>query len=223
MNEILGSIVSAVAAFAATNIDDIFLLMLYFSRANNDPRREREIILGQYLGFFVLVFISVLGYLGSLLFPRQYVGLLGFFPIVFGIRELLELSKGKDTEELTVDEANAKGQQNTRHGIGGSRLFRWLNPQVGSIAAVTIANGSDNIAVYSPLFAAGDASSMIIMIAVFLVMVRLWCLVADWLAENPVTAGPLRRYGRLLMPFVLIGIGLLILVESEAVRLFIPS
>lgn len=222
MNEILGSVFSGVAAFAATNIDDLFLLMLYFSRANNDPRREREIILGQYLGFSVLVFISVLGYLGSLLFPRQYVGLLGFLPIVLGIRELLELHKGEEEEETIVEE-NANGRQNTRHGIWDSSLLRWVNPQVGSIAAVTIANGSDNIAVYSPLFTAGDASSMLIIIGVFLVMVRLWCLLADWLAENPVTAGPLRRYGRLLMPFVLIGIGLLILVESEAIRLFIPS
>jgi cadmium resistance transport/sequestration family protein len=222
MNEILSSVFSGVAAFAATNIDDLFLLMLYFSRANNDPRREREIILGQYLGFSVLVFISVLGYAGSLLFPRQYVGLLGFLPIVLGIRELLELRKGEDKEETIVEE-NANGRQNTRHGIWDSSLLRWVNPQVGSIAAVTIANGSDNIAVYSPLFAAGDASSMLIIIGVFLVMVRVWCWVADFLAENPVTAGPLRRYGRLLMPFVLIGIGLLILVESEAIQLFIPS
>jgi len=222
MNEILGSVFSGVAAFAATNIDDMFLLMLYFAKANNDPRREREIILGQYLGFSVLVFVSVLGYAGSLLFPRQYVGLLGFFPIVLGIRELLELRKDEEKEEPTVKEANANGQQNTRHGIWDSRLFRWVNPQVGSIGAVTIANGSDNIAVYSPLFAAGDASSMVIIVGVFFVMVRVWCWVADLLAENPVTAEPLRRYGRLLMPFVLIGIGLLILVESDAIRLFIP-
>ena len=221
MSEILGSLVSGVAAFAATNIDDIFLLMLYFSRANNDPRREREIIFGQYLGFSVLVFISVLGYLGSLLFPRQYVGLLGFFPIVLGIRELLELRRGEDKEELTVEE-NADGRQNTGQGIWGSKLFRWVNPQVGSIAAVTIANGSDNIAVYSPLFAAGSGFRMLVIIAVFIMMVRVWCYIADWLAENPVTAGPLRRYGRLLMPFVLMGIGLVILIESEAIRLFMP-
>ena len=116
MNEILGSVFSGVAAFAATNIDDMFLLMLYFAKANNDPRREREIILGQYLGFSALVFVSLLGYAGSLLFPRQYVGLLGFFPIVLGIRELLELRKDEEKEEPTVKEANANGQQNTRHG-----------------------------------------------------------------------------------------------------------
>lgn len=223
MGEILGSIFSGVAAFAATNIDDLFLLMLYFSQANNDPRRERQIIFGQYLGFAVLVFISVLGYLGSLLIPRQYIGLLGFLPIILGIRELLELRKGeKGAEQEPVDKAAENGQPVVKRGIKGS-LFRGLNPQITSIATVTIANGSDNIAVYSPLFAAGTVSRMLVIIGVFMIMVRLWCFIADWLAENPLTAGPLRRYGRLLMPFVLMGIGLSILIESEAVRLFIPS
>lgn len=220
MGEIVGDILAGVAAFAATNIDDLFLLMLYFSRANNNSDREREIILGQYLGFSVLVFVSVLGYLGSLLVPRQYVGLLGFLPILLGIRELLELRKDEEAEPIA--EEDAARRQNSG-GFWNSSLLRWLNPQVASIAAVTIANGSDNIAVYSPLFAAGGASRMIVMIGAFFVMVRVWCFIADWLAENPVTAGPLRRYGRLLMPFVLIGIGLVILIESEAIRLIIPS
>ena len=222
MNLILGAIFPGVAAFAATNIDDLFLLMLYFSRAHNNPHRERYIIIGQYLGFSVLVFISVLGYLGSLLIPRQYVGLLGFFPILLGIRELVELRKGEKEEASTAKEA-VDGRKNTRRGIRNSRLSGWLNPQITSIAAVTIANGSDNIAVYTPLFAAGTVLQMLVIIGVFMIMVRVWCFAADWLAENPVTAGPLRRYGPLLMPFVLMGIGLSILIESEAVRLFIPS
>ena len=63
---------------------------------------------------------------------------------------------------------------------------------------------------------------MVIIIVVLLLMVGVWCFIADWLAENPVTAGPLRRYGKLLMPFVLMGIGLTFLIESGALELFIP-
>lgn len=218
MNNILGAVISGVTAFAATNLDDLFLLMLYFSRANNDPQREGSIILGQYLGFSMLVFISVLGYLGSLLIPRHYVGWLGILPILLGIRELLSLRQAEEQDEQQVT-ANAKTP--TPPGIFRSRLLKWLNPQASSIAVVTVANGSDNLAVYTPLFAADGTRPMVIIIVVLLLMVRVWCFIADWLTENPVTAGPLRRYGRLLMPFVLMGIGLTILIESGALELFI--
>lgn len=217
MNPLIGALISGVAAFAATNLDDLFLLMLYFSRANNDPQRERNIIVGQYLGFSVLVCISVLGYLGSLLIPRQYVGLLGILPILLGVRELLLLRQADEQAEQQV-KAAAPGSDPP--GIVRSRRLGWLNRQTSSIAAVTVANGSDNLAVYTPLFAAGGITEMVIIIVVLLFMVRLWCFIADWLAENPVTAGPLRRYGRLLMPFVLMGIGVTILIESGALELF---
>lgn len=217
MSPLVGALISGVAAFAATNLDDLFLLMLYFSRANNDPQEERNIIVGQYLGFSVLVFISVLGYLGSLLIPRQYVGLLGILPILLGVRELLLLRQADEQAEQQV-KADAPGSDSP--GSARPRLLGWLSPQASSIAAVTVANGSDNLAVYTPLFAAGGITEMVIIIVVLLVMVRVWCFIADWLAENPVTAGPLRRYGSLLMPFVLMGIGVTILIESGALELF---
>ncbi len=220
MNTIVEAVAAGVAAFAATNFDNLFLLMLYFSRANSDPQRERHIILGQYLGFSVLVVVSVLGYLGSLLIPRHYVGLLGILPILLGVREVLLLRRADEHGEQQVEEG---ANEPAPPGIFHSRLLNWLNPQVASIAAVTIANGSDNLAVYTPLFAAGGVTRMLIMIAVFLFMVRVWCFIADWLAENPVTAGPLRRYGRVLMPFVLMGIGLAILIESGATEVLIPG
>ena len=219
MNPFLGAVISGVAAFAATNLDDLFLLMLYFSRANNEPQREKSIIVGQYLGFSVLVLVSVLGYLGSLLIPRHYIGWLGILPILLGVRELLSLRQAGEQDE-PQDEAEA--QEPAPPTLFRSRLLSWLNPQASSIEAVTMANGSDNLAVYTPLFAAGGVMQMVIIIAVLLLMVRVWCFIADWLAENPVTAGPLRRYGRVLMPFVLMGIGLTILVESGALELFLP-
>lgn len=220
MINILEVVISGVAAFAATNLDDLFLLMLYFSRANNDPQREGSIILGQYLGFSVLVFISVLGYLGSLLIPRHYIGWLGILPILLGLRELLSLRQADRQGEQRVE---PEPQESSPPRTVRTRLLRWLDPQASSIAAVTVANGSDNLAVYTPLFAAGGVTPMVIVIVVLLLMVRVWCFIADWLAENPLTAGPLRRYGRLLMPFVLIGIGITILVESGALELFISQ
>ena len=212
MNYYLGTILLGVSAFVATNVDNLFLLTLWFSRANSDLHRERSIIAGQYMGFGVIVLVSVFGYVGSLLIPGHYVGLLGVFPILLGVWELVKF--GKEDEPGEAGAEGAEGPQTP-----GSLSSRQLRAQALSIAAVTVANGSDNIAVYIPLFAAGGAAQMIIIIGVFAVLAWVWCMAADRLAENPVTAGPLRRYGRLLMPFVLIGIGVTILAESGALAL----
>ena len=214
------ALISGIAAFAATNVDDLFLLMFYFSQANNDPQRERAIIFGQYLGFAVLVFVSVLGYLGTLLIPPAYVGWLGLLPILLGLRELYEL-RNKDAESDQHASEEVPGTSVAR--VHRFPRLKWLNPQAASVAAVTMANGSDNIAVYTPLFASGGIAEMVVIVAVFVLLVRVWCFVADWLAENPLTAGPLRRYGRRLMPFVLIAIGVTILIESEALDLILRN
>ena len=65
----LTAIVTAALAFAATNIDDIVLLTMWFGSAGG-ILRGRHIVAGQYVGFAVLVAVSLLGALGALLVPR---------------------------------------------------------------------------------------------------------------------------------------------------------
>lgn len=48
----------------------------------------------------------------------------------------------------------------------------------------------------------------------FLALVALWCAVGSYLASRPAVARPLTRWGHVLLPVVLIGIGVLILVEG---------
>lgn len=54
------------AAFVATNIDDIVVLMVFFSSASLDAR---NIVTGQYLGIGSLTAISALGSLFALVVP----------------------------------------------------------------------------------------------------------------------------------------------------------
>ena len=54
MNELLTAISTGMTAFTATNLDDILILLLFFSQVNAVFRR-RHIVFGQYLGFSVLV------------------------------------------------------------------------------------------------------------------------------------------------------------------------
>ncbi len=65
------------SAFVATNIDDIFILMVFFSSSNF---HARSIVIGQYLGIGLLVAISALGSLIALVVPSFIIGLMGLVP-----------------------------------------------------------------------------------------------------------------------------------------------
>lgn len=90
----ISAVITAFISFASTNIDDIFVLMLFFSQVG-DQLQKRHIIIGQYLGIVTLLLISIMGAAGLNLIPRQYTGLLGIIPIILGIKEWLKYKKEK--------------------------------------------------------------------------------------------------------------------------------
>jgi cadmium resistance protein CadD (predicted permease) len=77
MIDIISLVAIGVAAFVATNIDDIFVLMIFFSSL---AYPVRQIVLGQYIGIGLLVAIGVLGSLIALVVPTYVIGLLGIVP-----------------------------------------------------------------------------------------------------------------------------------------------
>jgi cadmium resistance protein CadD (predicted permease) len=60
---------------------------------------------------------------------------------------------------------------------------------------------------------------MIATLAIFAVLTLVWCFVALWLVRRTALGRPLRRYGHVLLPFILIGLGVLILYRSGAANL----
>jgi len=87
------------------------------------------------------------------------------------------------------------------------------------VAAVTIANGGDNIGVYTPLFAAQTPGQMAETIVVFAVLTLSLVLFAWFLVSHPTLGKPMRRYGRIVLPVVLMGLGAWIIYRSGAVDL----
>ena len=85
LSSIFSAVITGIVTFAATNVDDLFILMFFFSQTDAAFRR-RHIVAGQYLGFAVLVAISLLGFFGSFILPTAWIGLLGLFPIIMGKR-----------------------------------------------------------------------------------------------------------------------------------------
>lgn len=205
MSGFVTAIPTGLSAFTATNLDDIVMLLLFFSQVNAVFQR-RHIVAGQYLGFGALVMASLPGFFGSLILPRPWIGLLGVLPIAIGIHRLLN----QDTDEQQAEE---------EAGLPKNSLFSsLLSPQTYSVAAVTVANGSDNISIYVPLFANTTWESLLMILGVFFSMVGVWCYSAYQLTRMPAIAETLTRYGSHIVPFVLMGLGILILLDSHTLE-----
>ena len=87
------------------------------------------------------------------------------------------------------------------------------------IAAVTIANGGDNIGIYIPLFAMQTLQEKAIVIGLFLLMVGVWCGTALYLSKHPSVVRTIDKYGHMITPIVLILLGIYILFESGSLAL----
>lgn len=203
MSGLLTAIPTGLTAFAATNLDDIVILSVFCSQVNS-IFRHRHIIAGQYIGFGALVMASLPSFFGSLLIPQPWIGLLGIVPIAMGISRWVkeDTDDGIEAEEQSMN----------------SWFTSFISPQTYSVAAVTIANGSDNIAIYAPLFASCTWSSLLVILTVFFTLVGVWCYTAYRLARTSAIADALTRRGNQLIPFVLIGLGVMILVNSHTLE-----
>jgi cadmium resistance transport/sequestration family protein len=214
MNGAIGAVFVGVTSFVATNIDDIVVLMVFFSQLNAGFRR-RHVVVGQYLGFCALLLASLPGYLGGLVISKPWLGLLGFLPMAIGISQLVQGSE----DEPSIQDVSPDLNDLARPASMGSKLKTLLSPQTYAVAAVTIANGGDNIGIYIPLFASSSLPQLAIILGVFFLLVGVWCFVAERLARQKAIARGLTQYGDRIVPFVFIVLGLYILVESETYQL----
>ncbi|GEA26887.1 hypothetical protein MiAbW_01447 [Microcystis aeruginosa NIES-4325] len=90
----------------------------------------------------------------------------------------------------------------------------WFSPQTCGVAAITIANGSDNIGIYLPLFASNTLPNLVTIVSVFLILVGVWCFTAHQLTQLPAIANLITSHGSHFVPCVLIGLGVFMIKES---------
>lgn len=193
-------IITSVLAFVSTNIDDIFLLTLFFG---NGRFGFSQIIAGQLLGIATLIGISLVLSIAGLMIGEGYISLLGLVPVYLGVKGMIEFFKGRSYREaeLTIDEGSVR------------------NSNLLVVSGLTIANGGDNIGIYTPLFATVDPPEKITMIVVFLLMTIAWCLLARYLTGRPAIARIIDTYGHVLTPLVLVLLGIYILYEGDVIKL----
>jgi cadmium resistance protein CadD (predicted permease) len=192
----LAEVATAVALFAGTNVDDVVVLALLSSasRASGRPRRW-QVWCGQYAGFTLLTGVSLAAGRGLALIPGRWLWLLALIPLGLGLVNLAGAIR-----------ATRRGERPAPPSAGG----------LLGVAALTIVNGADDIAAYTPFFATAGRSQVAVTVVVFAVGVAAWCLAGELLTKHERVTALVTRYGHWILPAAFILIGLYTLGQTGA-------
>lgn len=193
---VISSALQAVGLFLVTNIDDIIVLSLFFARGAGQRGTTTKIIAGQYLGFGAILLASLAVTFGAGLFlPDDAIPYFGLIPLLLGGYAAWQVWRNGDDDDDTVADSPLSAL---------------------TVAAVTFANGGDNIGVYVPVFLAVGTGALVAYSVVFLALVAVLVLAAKFVATRKPIAEVLERWEHILFPLVLIVLGLVILIEGGA-------
>lgn len=221
MDWLIGIIKIGLAVAVATTFDDNIYLTAFFSEVNR-TFRPQHIVVGEILGFTVLMIVSLLGFLMGLAIPSTWTGLLGILPILIGLNNLLKLNQDDSDEDKL---ANLKRNSKYR-GFDSRKPSLWdviCDRQTYRVSSVTIANGGNNLGIYIPLFATSSIQNLAVIVPVCYCIVLCWLFMSYNLTRLPGIALILSRYASKIFPFVLMWLGFRILIDSESYRLFFPN
>ena len=193
---VLSSALQAGGLFLVTNIDDIIVLSLFFARGAGQRGTTTKIVVGQYLGFGGILLASVAVTFGAGLFlPDDAIPYFGLIPLLLGAFAAWQVWRNGDDDDDTVADKPLSAL---------------------TVAAVTFANGGDNIGVYVPVFLAVGTGALLAYCVVLLALVAFLVLAAKFVATRKPIAEVLERWEHVLFPLVLIVLGLVILIEGDA-------
>jgi cadmium resistance protein CadD (predicted permease) len=198
-----------IGAFVATNIDDMFILMIFFAKRNFPTS---QIILGQYVGMGLLLGVSLFASLIALVIPHNLIGFVGLFPIAIGVKELVELRNV--TNDYDVKDDNFK----LVNRLSKSRWRTYLPFLV--VASVTF-SGGEEIGIYTTIFVTYDGPLEItIIVLTVMVLTGVWYVIAFYLVNHTLLATRFRCLADKVLPLVLIALGIYILAEAFLLPFF---
>lgn len=192
------SVGTACSTFAITNIDDLFVLVTFFAEATTSATLSPlKITIGQYLGFTIIVIISMIGFGVSLALPSEPIGFLGLLPILLGVWKLLEVVFPTEEEEEA----------------GKSRIASMKS--IFKVSVITVTNGGDNIGTYVPLFSQAKGAEIAVYVVVYYILLGMWCFAAWLLMGQKHVLRLVEKYMNWVIPFLYMGLGIYITVKSD--------
>jgi len=175
--------------FVATNLDNLGLLVILIAE---ESYSAREVAWGYLLSALIVFAAAWLVAEAVELTPERHLGYLGFVPIGLGLYRAWELTRGQPTD--TSIRASSAGMI--------------------AVTLLMLAQSADTLAVYVSLFADTSENLEMAMLITFSACAVGWVVLARWLAGHRLIAEPLERWGRYLLPVLLIIIGVLILLDT---------
>lgn len=192
MIETAGLLFLTAAAFVATNVDSLLLLvgMLAMGRSSWAP-------LTGYATATLLVVggCFALARAGDLL-PPEVLGWFGLIPLCLGVLGLIDLWR------------HAEGA-----GEPPSLPVHFL-----AAAVLFLSVSGDNFAVFVPLMAESPYRADVVISIAMLALAACWAALARWLARAPGRSLAIRRLAARVVPFLLVAIGLYILLDTPTDR-----
>jgi len=182
----------AVLAFAATNFDNLLLLVAMLARSG---QTVAPIFGGTLLAGGTMLSLCAAAALAASFAPQAWVGLLGLVPLGLGLRELYRLLQRRGEDALEADSA--------------AKPISALG-----VAGVMLANSADSFGALVPLFAETQRGLQPAIAFAVLATSLLGCLLARWIATHERVGPAIRRIGPVLVPFVLIAVGLYVLSDT---------
>ena len=183
--DVIAGLILAMIAYASTNVDNLLLVTSTASRAGS----RRPVVYGFLLASVGVLSVSVAFTATAELFAPRALGLLGFVPIVVGLKILLNLHKAQENETMA--------------DVGAL-----------SVALVLLANSSDTIAVLGPLLAESEPVALFSMLAGYIVMAGIWLTLAIYLSERVAQMGMVMRAAKWATPIIMIAFGIYILLDT---------
>lgn len=185
-----GVVARAIGAFVATDLDGLVLLALLYSVRRDAASTPRsQVVTGTFAGFTVLVMLSAAVAAGLHGVPVQWFALFGIVPLSIGMWGLARLWVRSVNEPPPV----------------------LADAGILTVAAITIANGGDNVSVYIPLFRDLDAPGFLATCVVFAVLLGLWCALGALVAGRTRVVHLIERAGNIAVPLIFVTVGVVIL------------
>lgn len=171
----------------STSIDYFLILFLLFSQAKK-PGERRTIYLGQLLASFILILLSsILSQVANVFLADWILGLLGFVPILLGVRILFE-----NEEETEIPDSK----------IG-----------LLSIIFILLASGVDNLGIFTPYFTTLSTLETLLTAGLILLETFAICYLAEKFGSLHSISEFIEKYEKMILPTIFIILGIYILFE----------